>query len=382
MLCHVLDQEMVDTPLMKDGLGEAAVERIINALQAAGADISAEAFRRDALSVLDRLELKDRVRHLITVMGVHLPSSFPETAYILGGIRDHWPETDDEDKFQIFAGWPIIDYVAEHGLNHPTIALPLLRYLTPMFSAEFAIRPFLEVHTEETHNQMLIWCLDRNDHVRRLASEGIRPRLPWGKQLPQYIADPAPVISLLENLKDDPSDYVRRSVANNLNDISKDHPELVIEICDRWQADNVTARQWIIRHATRTLVKAGHPDVFPLLGFTSRPKLGVAKPELSTTHLILGDKLGISTRITSTSEKKQYVVIDYAVHYMKSNGKTAPKVFKWKNLRLKPGQTVVLEKSQPFKKITTRRHYAGAHKIEILVNGKHASEIPFELHIP
>ncbi len=382
MLCHVPDQKMAENTLMKDGLGEAAVERIINALTAAGAEFSSDAFRKDALSALDRLELKDRVRHLITVMGVHLPSSFPETAYILGSMRDHWPEDEEGDKFHIFAAWPIIDYVAEFGLNHPTIALPLLRYLTPMFSAEFAIRPFLEVHPEETYNQMLIWCLDRNHHVRRLASEGIRPRLPWGKQLPQYITDPKPVISLLESLKDDPSDYVRRSVANNLNDISKDHPEVVIETCRRWQADNVTARQWIVRHATRTLVKAGHPSVFSLLGFTQRPKLNIANPELSTTHLLLGDKLGISTRVTSTSEKKQYVVIDYAVHYMKSNGQTAPKVFKWKNLRLKPGQTVILEKSQPFKKITTRRHYAGEHKIEILVNGKHASEAPFELHIP
>lgn len=382
MRCHVLDKEMADNPLMKDGLGEAAVDRIISALLQSGADFSPAAFRKDALSALHQLELKDRVRHIITIMGKHLPESFPETAYLLGGIRDHWPEDDEEDKFQIFAAWPVVDYVAEYGINHPEIALPLLRYLTPMFSAEFAIRAFLEQHPQTTYQEMQLWCLDANDQVRRLASEGIRPRLPWGKQLPRYIDDPAPVISLLENLKDDPSDYVRRSVANNLNDISKDHPELVIETCHRWQADNVTARQWIIRHATRTLVKSGHPKVFPLLGFTRRPKLHVQPPELSTSHLLLGDTLGISTRITSTSEKKQYVVIDYAVHYMKSNGQTAPKVFKWKNLRLKPGQSVLLEKSQPFKKITTRRHYGGEHKIEILVNGKHASETPFELHIP
>lgn len=367
---------------MKDGLGEAAVERIIDALQAAGAGFSRDSFLRDALSVLENLELKDRVRHIITVMGVHLPASFPETAAILGEIRDHWPETDARDKRQIFAAWPIVDYVAAHGLNHPQIALPLLRYLTPMFSAEFAIRAFLEVHPEQTYSQMLLWCLDSNAHVRRLASEGIRPRLPWGKQLPQYIDNPKPVISLLENLKDDPSDYVRRSVANNLNDVSKDHPDLVIETCRRWQADKVSARQWIIRHATRTMVKDGYRDVFPLLGYTRRPKLDIRHPELSTTHLLLGDALGISTRITSTSTDKQYVVIDYAVHYMKSSGKTASKVFKWKNLRLKPGQSVTLEKSHPFKKITTRRHYPGGHKIEILVNGRHAAETPFELHIP
>ncbi|MGB1874289.1 MAG: DNA alkylation repair protein [Akkermansiaceae bacterium] len=372
---------MAEHVLTKEGLGEAAVERIIDALQSSGARFCTESFRRDALSSLEQLELKDRVRHLITVMSLHLPSSFPETAYILGEIKDHWPGKDDDDNRYYFAAWPLVDYVAKYGLNHPRIALPLLRYLTPLFTAEFAIRSFLEVHPEETYSQMLMWCLDSDEDVRRLASEGIRPRLPWGKQLPRYIQNPAPVISLLENLKDDPSDYVRRSVANNLNDISKDHPELVIETCKAWQSEKVAAREWIIRHATRTLVKEGHPGVFPLLGFTARPKIEVQPPTLSTGHLLLGESLGIEAQITSTSTESQYVVIDYAVHYVKANGQSSAKVFKWKNLRIKAGQSITLTKSHPFKKITTRRHYQGIHRIEILVNGKHASASSFELHI-
>ena len=373
---------MAEHVLTKEGLGEAAVERILDALQSSGACFRAESFRRDALSSLDQLELKDRVRHLITVMSVHLPSSFPETAYILGEIKDHWPDKDNDDNQYYFAAWPLVDYIAKYGLNHPHIALPLLRYLTPVFTAEFAIRSFLEVHPEETYSQMLMWCLDPDEHVRRLASEGIRPRLPWGKQLPRYIKDPAPVISLLENLKDDPSDYVRRSVANNLNDVSKDHPELVIATCKAWQSQKVAAREWIIRHATRTLVKEGHPQVFPLLGFTPRPRIEVQPPALSTGHLLLGQSLDIEAQIVSTSREPQHVVIDYAVHYVKANGQTTAKVFKWKNLRIKPGQTVTLQKSHPFKKITTRRHYQGTHQIELLVNGKHASATSFELHIP
>ncbi|MBT8038496.1 MAG: DNA alkylation repair protein [Verrucomicrobiae bacterium] len=366
---------------MKDGLGEAAVERIIGALLSSGAHFSPKQFRNDALSTLHQHELKDRVRHLIAVMARHLPPSFPETATILSRIRDHWPDDEGSDKRQVFAAWPIIDYVAEYGLNHPDIALPLLRYLTPMFSAEFAVRAFLMIHPEATYNQMLLWCLDPDTHVRRLASEGIRPRLPWAQQLTSYITDPTPVIALLENLKDDPSDDVRRSVANNLNDISKDHPEQVIDTCKRWQADQVSARQWIIRHATRTLVKAGHPKVFPLLGFTRRPQLDLAGPELSTQHLRLGETLGISVKVTSTSSENQRVVIDYAVHYIKSNGQSAPKVFKWKNLHLKPRQCVTLVKSQTFKKLTTRKHYPGDHQIKILVNGQPASHATFELHL-
>lgn len=372
---------MAENLLMKDGLGEEAVDCIIGALLAAGADFQADTFRRDALQPLQWLELKERVRHLVAVMGTHLPPSFPDASAILSNIRNHWPD-HSHDKRLMFAAWPVIDYVAAYGLYHPAVALPLLRHLTPLFTAEFAIRPFLETHPDETYNQMLLWCLDPNPHVRRLASEGIRPRLPWGKQLPQYIADPTPVISLLENLKDDPSDYVRRSVANNLNDISKNHPELVIDTCHRWKSEKVAARQWIIRHATRTLVKRGHPEVFPLLGFTRSPKLEITPPALSSHHLHLGDTLTFTTRITSTSAKKQHIVIDYAVHYMKANGKPAPKVFKWKNLRLKPGQSVTLEKPHPFKPITTRRHHPGTHKIQILVNGKPATATTLQLHIP
>ncbi len=372
---------MAEHALTKDGLGEAAVDRIIDALDSAGACFCQDSFRRNALSSLDQLELKDRVRHLITVMSVHLPSSFPETARILDEIKKHWPEPDQDHQYY-FAAWPVVDYIAKFGLNHPKISLPLLRKLTPLFTAEFAIRSFLEVHPEEAYNQMLIWCLDSDEHVRRLASEGMRPRLPWGKQLPQYIANPAPVISLLENLKDDPSDYVRRSVANNLNDISKDHPKLVIATCKSWQAERVTAREWIIRHATRTLVKEGHPEVFSLLGFTRKPQLSVEAPILSHKHLMLGEPLGMAVNITSCATEKQYLVFDYAVHYVKANGQSSAKVFKWKNLRLKPGQSVTLEKSHPFKKVTTRRHYQGIHKIELLINGKHAAESSFELHIP
>ncbi len=367
---------------MKDGIGESAVQRISKVLLASGANFPEELFYHDAMSALHTLELKDRVRHMIAVMARHLPESFPQTADILGKVREHWIQHDGDDALMLFAAWPLIDYVAEYGLNHPAIALPLLRYLTPLFTAEFAIRPFIETHQEETYLQLQIWCMDRNEHVRRLASEGCRPRLPWGKHLSAYVQDPTPVISLLENLKDDPSDYVRKSVANNLNDISKDHPDVVITTCHRWQIDNVSCRDWIIRHATRTLVKEGYPGVFPLLGFTSKPRLNVIGPQLSQAHLMLGDSLEIIAEIISETNAKQHVVIDYSVHYIRANGKTNTKVFKWKNLRLRPNQSVTIKKAHAFKKITTRRHYSGVHKIGILVNGRPLQDAEFMLHCP
>jgi len=289
---------------MKDGLGEAAVEKIIH----------------------------------ILVMSRHLPQSFPEAAQILHNVRHHWEENDTPDSLTYFAAWPITDYVATYGLNHPDISLPLLRHLTPLYTAEFAIRPFIEAHKKQTYEQLLIWCMDSNEHVRRLASEGIRPRLPWGKQLPSYIEDPTDVISLLENLRDDPSDYVRRSVANNLNDISKDHPEIVLETCERWLT-----------------------------------------PIVAPSTVCLGTPLQINIEITSTANKEQYIVLDYAIHFMKANGKAAPKVFKWKNLRLQAQQSVTLEKVHPLKAINTRRYYSGQHRVEIMINGKHLSDTNFEL---
>lgn len=376
---------MATKTLMKDGLGSAAVERIFLSLTASGAQIEQESFSRDALNGLEDLELKERVQHLISVLAIHLPNTFPDAAIILGNIRTHWKEGKADDSFQLFAAWPIIDYVAEYGQEHPDVALPLLRYLTPLFSAEFAIRPFLAKHPELTYQTMLEWCNDSDEHVRRLASEGIRPRLPWGKQLPAYIADPVPVIELLENLKDDPSEYVRRSVANNLNDISKDHPDKVIETCRRWLAtpNNIQPnkeRQWIVRHATRTLVKAGHPQVFPLLGHTQSPQITTTKLQLSSDNITLGESLQISTAITSISTEKQSIVVDYAIHFMKANGKTAPKVFKWKNLKLAPHESVTISKKHIIKAISTRRYYSGTQHVELLINGVTVDSRAFELN--
>lgn len=367
--------------LMKHGLDQEAVEKICHHLLAAGADFSADQFKKDIHSSLAQLELKDRVHHIIAIMGKHLPQSFPQAAKILGNIRNHWQdEIPRDNKPTMYAAWPIIDYVAEYGINHPEIALPLLRYLTPLFTAEFAIRPFLNLHPDQAYNSMLLWCLDTDHHVRRLASEGIRPRLPWGKQLPQYIQDPTPVVSLLENLKDDPSDYVRRSVANNLNDISKDHPEVVIDTCQQWLEDSVSERQWIIRHATRTLVKAGNPEVFPLLGYTKNPMVSIDAFTLTPpdrdesspdpARIEIGNSIKLQLQLTSTQKSTQKIVIDYAVHYRKSNGKTAAKVFKWKNITLLPGQQLTLHKSQLFKQTSTRKLYAGEHHVEVLINGQ------------
>lgn len=365
---------MAKQRLMKDGLSAAAVERIAESLAKTLPGFPKQRFSDDALFGLQMLELKDRVLHIIAVLHAYLPDNFSETAGILLRLKSNWIPGDPSDNLAGFAAWPIIDYVGEYGLDAPETALDVLKNLTALFSAEFAIRPFFTQHTAFTLETAEIWCADPDEHVRRLVSEGSRPRLPWGQQLPQFIADPSPIFNLLEKLKDDPSEYVRRSVANNLNDISKDHPDAVIACCRRWKKN-----PWIVRHATRTLVKSGHPDVFGLLGFTESPAFKPVSLVVSPKQIRLGESVEFSFQLQSACKKPQSVVIDYAVHHMKANGKTSPKVFKLQTLNIAPGATVEIKKRHSIKPITTRKYYSGEHAIEILINGKTFGRANFTL---
>lgn len=364
---------------MKDGLGEDAIVRIAESLSRIIPDFPKQAFFDEALDGLRMLELKGRVQHIISALNHYLPNDFKKTADILIQLKDNWIPGKPGDSLADFAAWPITDYVGEYGLNHPETALDVLEKLTPLFSAEFAIRPFFIKHRELTLQTVHAWSTDPDEHVRRLASEGSRPRLPWGKRLPEFIGDPSPVLSLLEKLKDDPSEYVRRSVANNLNDISKDHPDQLIALCNRWNKNASTERKWIIRHATRSLVKAGHPQVFGLLGYTVDPKIDFQTMEVFPKEIRLGELIEFSFKLQSTNPKPQSIVIDYAIHHVKANGKTAPKVYKFRSLNIAPGDTVVCTKRHTIKPITTRKYYPGEHAVEILINGKTFGRTGFTL---
>lgn len=364
---------------MKDGLGAKAVQRMAESLKRTVPGFPKPQFIAEAMDGIEELELKDRVRYLIRVLNTYLPEDFEETGDILIRLKDRWLSGDPDDNLCGFAAWPVIDYVGEHGLAHPDKALEVLRELTSMFSAEFSIRPFIIEHFDLTFQTLERWTADPDEHVRRLVSEGSRPRLPWGKRLPQLIADPSTVLELLEKLKDDPSEYVRRSVANNLNDISKDHPEKVLALCRRWQKGASPERQWIIRHATRTLVKAGHPAVFGLLGYTENPQLDVQSVDVSPKAIQLGEAIEFEVTLQSTSASAQSIVIDYAIHHMKSNGQTSPKVFKFRTVNLAPGETMCLTRRHAIKPITTRKYYPGEHAVEILINGNPFGKAGFTL---
>jgi len=354
---------------MKDGLDEPALNRLVEAVTVAWPAFDGPGFKREALPGLDDLELKDRVRHLIAVLNRFLPEDFPKALNIVVRAGGHFPAGRPGDALAGFAAWPLIDWVPEFGLHHCDPSMKALKKLTSLFSAEFAVRPFLLNDTDRALGHLRSWLDDTDDHVRRLVSEGTRPRLPWGCQLPMFRDDPGPVIELLTHLRDDPTEYVRRSVANNLNDIAKDHPAVVVQVCRAWMKKAPDNRQWVVRHGLRTLVKQGNQGALKVLGYTTEPKVEVYL-KLSAKSLKIGGDLVIKIDLASTDRRKQKLVIDYVVHHQRANGKTTPKVFKLRTLDLGPGESVHLQKKHSFAPRTVRRYYPGIHMVELMVGGQ------------
>lgn len=369
---------------MKDGLDRAALQRLAEALRGAEPSFDSRAFLRRAMRGLKGMELKERVRHAVCALGAYLPGDFTDARAVVLAAGAAFPEGDPDDPLRGFAAWPLIDWVAERATPEHAddldAALEALRALTPLFTAEFAVRPFLLLDTERTMAHVEAWATDANPAVRRLASEGIRPRLPWAARLPMFQRDPRPVLRVLERLKDDPAETVRRSVANNLNDIAKDHPDRIVKIARRWSKGASEERAWVIRHATRSLVKQGHPGVLSVLGFTGAPKLDV-ELTLEPRRLQLGGALQLKVQLRSTARRIQRLVVDFAVHHRKANGTLAPKVFKLRTLALSPGERVTIDKAHAIRPISTRRYYPGEHAVELLVNGEARARAVFELRL-
>jgi 3-methyladenine DNA glycosylase AlkC len=274
------------------------------------------------------------------------------------------------------------DFVEVYGLDDWASSIPALEFFTQFMSAEFAIRPFISRYPEKTLRQMLSWADHAHPGVRRLASEGCRPRLPWGMRLHALVEDPEPILPILEKLKNDPREEIRRSVANNLNDISKDHPDLVVGILEKWQDADNPERSQLVKHALRTLLKAGHPGALNLLGFSTKPEIIVENIKLEPNEITIGEDLVFSFDILSTSGKEQKLMIDYVVHFMKASGDQAPKVFKLSQKNIQPGERIRIRRKHGIKSITTRKYYPGIQTFQPQVNGKTFGREDLLLHIP
>lgn len=259
--------------------------------------------------------------------------------------------------------------IGQHGENSFEESLLLLKEMTKRFSSEFDVRYFLIRDQDRALRIMQGWVTDPNHHVRRLVSEGTRPRLPWAMQLPRLVTDPTPTLPLLEALLDDEHEYVRRSVANHLNDIAKDHPNIVANLSKRWMANPDSNRKKLVRHACRTLIKQGHPGALAAMGVFP-PKIKLIKFNIETQKVSFGGNLEFSVDLKSTSKASQNIIIDYIVHFVKANGKRSGKVFKWKKITLKAGKTVSFKKTHSIRPITTRRYYEGMQAVSLRINGK------------
>jgi len=269
-----------------------------------------------------------------------------------------------------FLFMPHTYFVADHGLDHFEDSMQAQYELTQRFTAEFSIRPFIERHPEATLARLAQWTQDAHPHVRRLVSEGTRPRLPWASRLRDFQRDPTPVLALLERLKDDPELYVRRSVANNLNDIGKDHPGLLADVARRWLRDASPERRWIVRHALRSAIKRADPGALSVLGYGDAPTLSIEQVRVAPKRVHEGDRVEIGFTLRNTGPREQRVMADFVVHFVKANGKTSAKTFKLKALALAAGESAALAKTLALVPMTTRKHYPGEHRVQAQLNGR------------
>lgn len=368
----------------KNLFSKPLIEQMAAHLQRVEPRFDAPAFIEQASRDLDALELMDRSRQIATALGHCLPRDFLRARKaVLASLH---PEEQAELSQMVMdergiRGWaimPIGQYVAAYGMHHYDEAMELLKALTKRFSAEFAVRPFIAQDQARAFTHLARWAQDANVHVRRLASEGSRPRLPWGQRLPALIQDPSPLMPLLMLLRDDSSEYVRRSVANNLNDIAKDHPDWLVEQLGRHWAAAGAHRKRLMRHGCRTLVKAGHPGALRLLGYDTA-QVRVDALQLAERKVLFGENLGFSVQLQSTSARAQQLVVDYVVYLRKANGALSPKVFKWKQVNLPAGERLELAKQHSFRAVTTRRYYPGEHALAVQINGVQFAKQSFTL---
>lgn len=355
---------------LKEIFDRARMRLLATETKAVWPEFDAERFFELATEGLDGLGIMQRMRLAAEAFDATLPDDYGRALAILAELAPNIRHG--------FASITLCEFVALRGAAEFDRSMEALRLFTRYGTAEFAIRPFIRREPERVLAVMRRWAEDENEHVRRLASEGARPRLPWSFQLRAVVADPALTWPILDRLRADPSLYVRKSMANHLNDIGKDHPDWLVERLAGWPREDA-GTAWIVRHALRTLVKKGDARALALVGATGEAEVRVERFAVTPARLGLGERLTIAATLVSTATEPQRLVVDYAIHYVKKNGAASRKVFKLKALDLAPGAAGTLSISQTIRDFTTRTHHAGFHRIELMANGTTVAEGGFEL---
>jgi len=344
------------------------ISRLNRALKKHYPDFNNRKFTQSVFSSdWENKELKDRMRHISLCLGKFLPATYSTSLSILKRTA---PAFTDLEAL-VFP-----DFVEVFGVHDFERSIPALEYFTPFSTSELAVRPFIIQYKTKMMRQMKIWAQSENHHVRRLASEGCRPRLPWAMSLPEFKKDPTQVIPILELLKQDESEYVRRSVANNLNDISKDHPATVIRIAKQWINIHPDTDR-LVKHGCRTLLKQGHSPALRLFGYKNPTHILLHHFKLDKT-VAMGKTVNFSFQLTTTAKALGKLRLEYALDFVKANGQQTRKVFKISEAQLSE-QSKSIEKYHSFKPISTRKYYPGKHGMAIIVNGVQIAHKTFTL---
>ncbi|MFN8713715.1 MAG: DNA alkylation repair protein [Bacteroidota bacterium] len=315
----------------------------------------------------ERKELKERMKHTTQTLHAFMPKEFVKAASIVRKLAIAIPKHKNYQPS--FAYMFLPDYIEQYGINHIDASIKTMEAVTALASCEFAVRPFLAEYGDEMFAQMLAWSTHKNHHVRRLASEGARPRLPWGMAVPGLKANPHPVLPILENLKTDSSEYVRRSVANNLNDIAKDHPQIVLSIAKKWKGLGADTDA-IVKHGCRTLLKQGNAEILKHFKLADDPALTISDFKILTPEVKTGEYLDFTFTVSNSSRKAQTIRLEYTLYYLMKNGQFSKKVFKISEKLYAAGNSTHVLKKHSFRVITTRQYYTGLHKLGVILNGK------------
>ena len=354
---------------LKEMFNRKFYEHLAIQFNKADANFDSAKFIEAVTNGLENRSLNERLRFTTLTLKNHLPTDFKQAVQLLNKVI---PNTAKGYTSLIFP-----DYVGQFGIHDFETSLEALAYYTEFGSSEFAIREFLKHDFDKTLEVMKLWAKSPNHHHRRLASEGCRPRLPWAMALPELKKNPNPILPLLTILKSDTSEYVRRSVANNLNDIAKDNPQIVIEIANKWKGQSKETDA-IIKHACRTLLKQGNIEILKHFGLDSS-KVAITDFKIKKTKVAIGNYLEFSFKVQNNDSKSQKIRLEYAVYYLRQNGQLSKKVFKISERLFEPNQSSEIQRKQSFKLITTRKFYAGLQKLSIIANGEEKESATFEL---
>ncbi len=357
---------------LKEMFNKKFYNELALAFSKADENFGATKFIKEVTKDMEPLSLNERMRKTSHILRKHLPADYKKAIEVLYKVI---PTTQRGYTNLVFP-----DLVGVYGHDNVDLSLEALKYFTQFGSSEFAIREFLKRDFNRTIKVMHVWAKDKNADVRRLASEGSRPRLPWSFKLDEVIKNPKSTQGILEILKTDDELYVRKSVANHLNDHSKDNTDFMLRVLKSWDKSNAHTA-WIVKHASRSLIKKGNASSLALFDFEKNPKIKIQNFKILKPKIKLGTNLEFEFDLISEKNIKQKLVVDYIIHYQKKGKELSAKVFKLKELELKAKEKISISKKQMIKDFTTRKHFSGEHLLEIQVNGKVLAKLAFKLSI-